>query len=512
MPTNIHQIPQELVDSIIKLLSRADLKNSRFISRAWNSDYARRCLFKTIILRPNILSYNKLRAILRVKAYRKYIEYIIYDLRTLKLNPGDEGLTRWKENIAGTGLGLQRRAITELVQQCSLDQVEMCHRNYCQYIDGQESIQNFEDEHRILGTVRDVLPNLKGLEYSYQKNPMYQSLQVLNLASLGPMAQWMLVEPDAVMGEEKAERRFWYLINSLIMGRRDSIKEFRLTDFKAHSLQRLTGPRTIPHYKQFLPLLERLFLRTTKYSDAEEYNELIDMLKVTCNLKQLELSFGVMEKEHGVSLSMELHKFVKGDNQWNKLTTLSLDGFTTSEEYLQHLLRRLAPSLDTLSLANISLQKQAPSYPATPPSGAAKLFSGPVKFTSGGTGGHGSWIKLVIFLHNEMKLTSVSFQGRLYSPWDESWEVAGHRSGNCLKNRVERYAAAARHPMAEFPFRRAFRSKEGMSEVRVKGRGEAAGKGQWRGKVRGLLEEERMYPAYSSVVEDDESWRVMKLD
>jgi hypothetical protein len=194
---------------------------------------------------------------------------------------------------------------------------------------------------------------------------------------------------------------------------------------------------------------------------------------------------------------MGLQNFIKGDKQWGQLKMLSLDGFSTSEEYLQHLLLRLAPSLQTLSLANITFQKQVAPDPVASPSGD------PVQFSSGGDGGHGSWIKLVIFLHSEMKLTSVSFRGRLYSPWDESWEVADHRSGDCLKNRVERYAAAARYPDAEFPFRMTYRPKE-TSKVRVKARGGARGKGKRRWKAR-------LVAAWSLVAEADESWQIVEL-
>ena len=176
MPANIHQIPQEVVDSIIELLPVADLKNSRFISPSWNSDYARRCLFRTVVLRMNLLSYQKLQTIARHKPFGTYIEYIIYDLRTVEVNPADQGLTRWKKNIAGTGLGLQRQAITRLVKQCSVGQVEMCHRNFCRYIDGQELVESVQDETLIFATLLYDLPNLKGVEYSYRKKAIDHSI------------------------------------------------------------------------------------------------------------------------------------------------------------------------------------------------------------------------------------------------------------------------------------------------------------------------------------------------
>jgi len=102
MSADIHQIPKELVDSIAELLPVADLKNSRFISPTWNSKYTRCCLFKTVVLRMNLLSYRKLRAITRDSTLRKYVEYIIYDFRTVQVTAADEGLTRWGKNIAGT--------------------------------------------------------------------------------------------------------------------------------------------------------------------------------------------------------------------------------------------------------------------------------------------------------------------------------------------------------------------------------------------------------------------------
>jgi len=124
----------------------------------------------------NLLSYQKLQTIARHKPFGTYIEYIIYDLRTVEVNPADQGLTRWKKNIAGTGLGLQRRAITGLVKQCSVGQVEMCHRNFCRYIDGQELVESVQDETLIFATLLYDLPNLKGVEYSYRKKAIDHSI------------------------------------------------------------------------------------------------------------------------------------------------------------------------------------------------------------------------------------------------------------------------------------------------------------------------------------------------
>lgn len=136
------------------------------------------------------------------------------------------------------------------------------------------------------------------------------------------------------MGEEKAEKRFLQWDESLMAGRNDSLEELRLTDFKAHSLQCLVQRNIIAIYRQFLPHLERPFIRMTKSSKTENCNELFTMLQLTRNLKLLDLSFGVMEKRPGVSLLMRLHQFLKTDiiqvdKKWSQLTTLCLDGFTT---------------------------------------------------------------------------------------------------------------------------------------------------------------------------------------
>jgi hypothetical protein len=499
MRANIPPLPQELVDSITRLLPIADLKNSRFISRAWNSDYARRYLFKTVVLRMNLLSYHKLQALARHSTFSTYIKYIIYDLRTVQADTADESLTGWQENIAGVGLGLRQPAIKELIWQCSQDQVETCHRNFCRYIDGQEWFKNdFVDEKQILDKIIPRLPNLRGIEYSYQGKAMDDCLRAPKFASLGPIAQWMLVEPDACIGEELAETHFWRWGSSITRSRMASpksspIKELCLKDFKAHPWQHLVADTVVTNWKLFLPLLERLSISTTKYSDTEDYKGLVNMLEWTRNLKLLDLSFGVMQKGR-VSLSMELHKFIKKEKRWNQLTTLSLDGFATSEEYLRHLLRRLAPSLHTLSLANIKFRTDAdPTQQHNP---FLRIERSSV---------HGSWVNLVIFLHQHMKLIFVSFQGWLLSSWDENWVVAGQRSGDCLKTRVERYAAAARYPMSEFPFK-----PKAASKVRVIARMKTNSKGKER--VRKPAEDTVLYRGCPWAVEDDESWRFEKSE
>jgi len=64
----------------------------------------------------------------------------------------------------------------------------MCHRNFCRFKDGQDLIENFADENEILGDITYILPNLKGIGYSYQKKDMDHTLQAPNLASLSRIA------------------------------------------------------------------------------------------------------------------------------------------------------------------------------------------------------------------------------------------------------------------------------------------------------------------------------------
>jgi hypothetical protein len=482
MAAIIHRIPQEIVDNITELLPIADLKNSRFISPSWNSDYTRRCLYRTVILRMNFLSYRKLQAIAQHSQFCEYVEYIIYDLRAVEADPFNQSLTRWKKKIAGAGLGLQRQENIMLMKQLSVVRVEKCHRNFCQYIDGQELFESFEDEAQMF-SFQYRLPNLKGIEYSYRKSDTYFRIELPNLDSLPPLARWMLVEPDALMGESKAEEHFWQWINSVD---HDKLKELCLTDIKAHHFRSQYFANAT--YCQFVQSLERLCIRITRHSCIEDYSGLVHILGLTHDLKQLDLSFGVSQGRRGAYFYMGLQELVKSDKQWGQLTTLSLDGFSTSEEYIRHLLLRLAPSLHSLSLANITFKKRV--MPGT----VASQDGGAVQFLNGGNGSQGSWVKLVIFLHNEMKLKSVSFQGLLCSPWDDCWAVADQMSGDCLKDRVQQYAAAARYPDAKLPFRTISRPEK-MTPV---GRGGARRRGRRMGNAR-------------LVVEDDESWQSVKL-
>jgi hypothetical protein len=494
MPAKINTLPPELMYNIIKWLPVLDVKNATLVSRAW-ATAGQRCLFRTVVLRMNLLSYYKLREILRHSTFGKYIQYIIYDLRTVQGNAADEGLTRWKKNIAGSGLGLPRRTIKELLKQLSPEQVEIRHRNFCRYLDNQESIKEFKDEVEILYLILKRLPNLKGLEYSYQQKAMDDSLQAPNFASLGPMAQWMLVEPDTCMGEATAEKRFllWsnFIARSRTLGPKGSpIKELCLKDFKVQGWRTFAGEPLLRGHKQFLALLERLFI-TAKSLEQKDYDGFLYLLDQTRNLKLLDLTCGVLGNGDLGSLKINLRGLINEKKQWSQLTTLSLDGFVTSEEYLRHLLRRLAPSLRTLSLANIKFQRHTPLCQNV-------SQSTPIIQCSCA---QGSWINFIIFLHKYMKLTSVSLQGRLSNSWSESWIVARYRSGDCLKNRVECYGASASCSVSEFPFR-----PKATKEVRVKARMKA------KGKVTGSAEEEAiLYRGCPWAVEDDESWRFGEL-
>lgn len=482
MSASISHIPPEIVKVICKLLPVSALKTSRFISGMWNEE-APCCLYETVVLRLNHHSYSNLQNIARHARFYAYVRYIIYDLRTVPRKEANEDVFDWYRRTAGSGLGFPQRTIRDLLDKLSRDQINDCYSEYCQYLYNQSVLMDFDREIQMLDTifVNLGLPSLVGLEYSYRRNTVDNSFEVPELASLSQMGRKMLVEADTCIGHTAAERRFW--IWSLLIARRligskstgefdckvDSdtvlpIKQLTLVNFKLGRWQSYAvEPYSVQQYEQVLQLLEGLSV-TMEGSDHEDYTSLNYLIEQTQELKSLSLT----------STSYWDICTIIREKHLDRLATLSLDSFAISDNALfRQLLQRHRLSLRSLSLANINFE------PPDAPEAQVLCNSD-------------FWIGFVAFLHDHMKLTRVSFAGWFSNSSRESWVVASCGSEDCLKNRVERYAAAASRPEAPFPFRPRVIAKE-------------------KAEARLTVDNAGLYLGSSSTIDDDESWRYVKL-
>jgi hypothetical protein len=71
-------MPPEIIIEIFEWIPRKDLKNMRLVSRKFQ-DYAKPLLFKTIYVKFNGKSYERLQAVAKDKTLRALVQCVCFD-------------------------------------------------------------------------------------------------------------------------------------------------------------------------------------------------------------------------------------------------------------------------------------------------------------------------------------------------------------------------------------------------------------------------------------------------
>jgi hypothetical protein len=177
-------------------------------------------------------------------------------------------------------------------------------------------------------------------------------------------------------------------------------------------------------------------------SVPEDVSQLANFIGRARSLRLLHLSFGrTIEGYQSSGIIIHLSRVIDDSMSWEHLEMLSLRAIATSELCLRSLLKRQSSSLRRLELSWIILED------STTPADDKK----------------GSWISIIQFLHDELSLEKVHFDGHLKagtidteSPWSEDWRTQSEAqaineksfpglyprlrySEDCLKYRIERF-------------------------------------------------------------------------
>ena len=113
MPS-IHDVPLEIVSLVCEYLLRPDLRNICLVNRDFNVA-AQRVLFRTIFLKVNRPSFDRVWNISEHKILRRYVEVITYGGRELE-SPNPNSFKGWLRYRGAEGLGLFNKREEFLVQ------------------------------------------------------------------------------------------------------------------------------------------------------------------------------------------------------------------------------------------------------------------------------------------------------------------------------------------------------------------------------------------------------------
>lgn len=145
----------------------------------------------------------------------------------------------------------------------------------------------------------------------------------------------------------------------------------------------------------------------TEFEDSTEANTAKDdyfaaMIKHTPLLHTLELSLGCFKSEFGdIDSNVKLASLIDSHAHWPHLRRLKLQGIKTTDVDLRRFLRSHQSTLRSLELGHIKFDDHS--------------FEGKVR--------HGSWVSMILFLHQSLHLQHVYLGGILDSDSKETWDI-----------------------------------------------------------------------------------------
>ena len=345
MPT-LRDIPPEIVSSFCECLDRPDLRNVRLLNRGFDNA-ARRMLFRTIILKVNLYSFDKLSKISEHETLRHYVEVFIYDGRELKL-AGGSSFEEWLHDTAATGLGIitdEKRK--EFLAQFSQEQLHEYYFNFCRYVRLVQGpiLQGGNEIKCLLKAIRRF-PRLSVVEYAENEQSLEEGRELQPMSLFSPLAQKTLAEPESTWGVW--DRHFWVLVCAVFRSQHpQQVKELRGEMLGYESLRK--AEQVISQLKmesiQFLCLEFR-----SEYDKSQtSTRSLATLIKRAPNLTSLRLSYG----DHPTIIRTRLFDTFL---HWKHLRNLSLQNLVLSPSHLQQLLQRHSTTLLSLELVDMDLQ------------------------------------------------------------------------------------------------------------------------------------------------------------
>lgn len=469
----------ELWIQIAKYLPGTDLRTLRFVSKDVESA-ATATLFSTVYLNLTADSFRVLLDISRHPVLSKLVRKISYDGRYVWIRTEDYhgNFKAWLQQI-GTRFELWQEPVLEEFRKLSRKEQSRIFKRYRRYIQGQEYLRHGDHEKALLVLALASFPSLNRITYHEPEGRSPGLDYELDLSNMSSTVQQIFCE--AKCDDLKGSNHFWNIVEASAMTHaRLSVLRGKHLDL-LRWLDRAAKPsvfRPLPedHIMDLeaihntdivqsrsegrdeissedgkegfdtpadtglrincLSKLQNLSLEFTQEADIyeESLTTLARLLKQVPDLHRLRISFDWLPSAYRVCVP-RLPKVIDISVTWTRLHHLSLQAMVTSSNDLQWLLKRHSTTLRSLHLAHMT-------------------FSRPVS----GTELQSSWISFFQFLHDELSLDRVRFDGKLMNGFDEAWctfdwgddAFNEYKTGkiqpydqNCLRYRIERYVTRA---------------------------------------------------------------------
>lgn len=426
--------PPEVLEQICQHLETSDLKVVRSICRSFEP-VAQKHLFKEVLIRSNLKSFQKPSYIARHHTLKHYVHKVVYD--GMLFDVTYKSFDEWYKSVSG---GIERRRVAGLAHdttsQESSEQILPVELQYHfsqhrYYIECQRRVLANNDLKDWLSAAFKAFQNLEVIQFVTENtklnaptrpNPCGQDPRVENLSSIG---RETLMEPTAFPSSHQKS----HILVSLLKATRASEVKLKSIDCDWIPCSALSLLESDPDtFDEILSRLRELRLRVT-FDDpiADGRQNCAKFIGKAMMLRTLHLETQKTITSRDISLKLILeHR-----EHWPSLMNLKLRGIWTEWNTLQDFLTTHAHTLRSLELNDIILTADDTPWPQI-----AKA----------------SWVSSIQFLQKSLHLKQVRLEGRLFARregWithdDEYYQTRGElfvsdrESGNCLRKRIHRY-------------------------------------------------------------------------
>ena len=423
-------VPQEILQLICKHLERSDLKNVRLACKPL-SEAANVSLFRYIYLRRNMDSFCRLRMVASTPHLAKLVKGITYSGKMLDSKDDYTDPFHWRYTHFTQGWLSQD--LDGLRMSCPKADLHRYYSKWCGHLHSQRLMQRFDIEEKELDDAFSKLPQLEEICFGPASGYLADRGEPSVCEPFSSLGREMLVEPQHCNGLEYHERQFTAMMTAAYKNKN------RLKVIRALNVPR----RTFKHHPEVSNMMRTNMIHCERFSVVLDHPldrvwgeiQIASMLHIARKLQAIELTFDRIPFNRE-GYTQDLSQVLDRRSHWTNLTTLLLDGFTTSERRLKALLASHATSLQSLDLARISLSRLLPK---------GRLL-------------YGSWVRVILFLRETLDLHRMHFRGYFTNQGYENWQVRDpwephHRDtprvGGALtfQERVERYVVEG----GEFP-------------------------------------------------------------
>jgi hypothetical protein len=412
----LNSMPLEIIIEIFEWIPRRDLKNMRLVSRKFQ-DYAKPLLFKTIYLKFNGKSYERLQAVAKDKTLRTLVrcvcydgsDYVDYRAYFKGLRRTEEGFENWIRCNAGHGLYLSEGGRQKFLAGFSQEQLKTFYEAYCRHITGQRPLCVRKIERGIRCYAISRFSNLMSISFyapRYAPDEARYENRLINeppsFESLSPLAQEILQQPEALGSITNLMYNFWRFVEETCCSPfAPTLRAIRGFDLRGgHWADHPTlascykGTSLLTHLQLSIGGPTHSICKPTIRRIAEflEHVPALQILQLSCGTSYNSLQTGITG--NAFQNRIKLSDIINENTYWEKLKHLSLRMMDADETELRLFLAKHSKTLRTLELVNTNLLNDR-------------------RNTGWSIRASASWIDFCYFLNERMDLEKVTFGGQL---------------------------------------------------------------------------------------------------